>query len=187
MKRKLIISILTSLLMMISVTCFAFPNEPNGFRNLYWGETLQKVQQNYTTKYLNYYAPENSVMYTIPLTDKNISGVYSNDNVITLAFWNNQLYSIAIDFPEITLEQSTETYKKLISSLSIAFGQPSIYNVYSLEYHQNCTMWSGDNSSILLAQTMIVNPYTNKYSTILMIRSTSLEKAALTDGATKGW
>lgn len=187
MKRKLSSLILVIFITIISATCFAFPNEPNGFRNLYWGETLQEVQKSYATTYLNYYAPENSVMYTIPLTDKNISGVYSNDNVITLAFWNNQLYSIVIDFPEITIEQSTETYKKLISSLSIAFGQPSIYNVYSLEYHQNCTMWSGDNSSILLAQTMIVNPYTNKYSTILMIRSTSLEKAALKDGATKGW
>ena len=187
MKRKLSMLILTMFIVMISTTCFAFPNEPNGFRDLYWGETLQEVQKSHKTKYLTYYAPENSVMYAIPLTDKNISGVYSNDNIIMISFWNNQLYSITINFPEITIEQSNETYQKLINSLSIAFGQPSSYNVYSPKYHQNLTTWNGDNSIIWLGQTLTVNPHTNKYTTLLVIRSTSLEELASKDGATKGW
>lgn len=43
--KKYLVNILFLLTLCISSTTFAFPNEPNGFRDLYWGETLQEVKK----------------------------------------------------------------------------------------------------------------------------------------------
>ena len=42
--KKYLVNILFLLTLCISSTTFVFPNEPNGFRDLYWGETLQEVK-----------------------------------------------------------------------------------------------------------------------------------------------
>ncbi|WP_278848234.1 hypothetical protein [Megamonas hypermegale] len=185
--RNIVSFIFVFILIIVPSSCFAFQNEPNGFRNLYWGETLQEVQKDYATTYLYYSAMENSVIYTIPLIDKNIGGVYSKDNVIYLGFWNNQLYSIFINFPEDTLEASTQTYKDLIYSMSLYYNTPTVNDSYSSEYNSNSTMWIGNTSSILLNQSLTSNKYSYKYDTTIIIRNNYLAIKAIKDGTSRGW
>ena len=53
--KKYLVNILFLLTLCISSTTFVFLNEPNGFRNLYWGETLQEVKNSgYDVSYVSY-------------------------------------------------------------------------------------------------------------------------------------
>lgn len=66
--KKYLVNILFLLTLCISSTTFAFPNEPNGFRDLYWGETLQEVKNSgYDVSYVSYDSQYNSVKYAIYL------------------------------------------------------------------------------------------------------------------------
>lgn len=73
----------------ITSTCFAFQNEPNGFRNLYWGETLQEVQNDddiLNLEYVTYHTDTNSVAYKANLKNPYISGQKSTINYVDLYF-----------------------------------------------------------------------------------------------------
>lgn len=53
--KKYLVNILFLLTLCISSTTFVFPNEPNGFRDLYWGETLQEAKNSgYDVSYVSY-------------------------------------------------------------------------------------------------------------------------------------
>ena len=112
--KKYLVNILFLLTLCISSTTFAFPNEPNGFRDLYWGETLQEVKNSgYNVKYVSYNSQYNSVTYAVYLNNPYISG-HKFDS-IGLEFWNNQLSSIGIFF-NVSNNQEV-SYTDLISSL----------------------------------------------------------------------
>lgn len=67
---KWIVKMMLALLLCLPVQSWAFPNEPNGFRDLYWGETLEEVQQNRETKYYSYVHETNSVLYAVKFDEK---------------------------------------------------------------------------------------------------------------------
>ena len=68
--KKYLVNILFLLTLCISSTTFAFPNEPNGFRVLYWWETLQEVKNSgYDVSYVSYDSQYNSVKYAIYLNN----------------------------------------------------------------------------------------------------------------------
>lgn len=181
---KKILYLVCFLLITYSSSASAFPNEPNGFRDLYWGETLQEVQKKHSTTYLNYSAKENSVMYTIPLIDKNIGGVYSNMPTIILSFWNNQLCYIMIGFSNETLVSSQYTYDDLRNSLKLNFGIP-LFDTYIHEANCDTAMWIGEATTIVVQRFRY--PMNNKYLNTVTIGSKSLREAARKDGASKGW
>ena len=59
--------------------CSAYPNEKNGFRNLYWGESLQEVQADsdiYDLKYISHNEKNNTVIYMGKLKNSNI-GIFN--------------------------------------------------------------------------------------------------------------
>ena len=102
--------------------CYAYLNEKNGFRNFYWGESLQEVQADsdiYDLKYISYNEKNNTVVYMGKLRNSNM-GIF-NINNIRLIFNDNNLIKIYIDF---------DFYKKDINllrySMSKNFGEPEI-------------------------------------------------------------
>lgn len=117
-------------------TCFAFQNEPNGFRNLYWGETLQEVQNDddiLNLEYVTYHTDTNSVVYKANLKNPYISGQKSTINYVDLYFWNNQLYEIDIMFFGIS-------YDRIKSSMILNFGYPMQNSVGTLSWYSEQTI-----------------------------------------------
>lgn len=168
--KKYLVNILFLLTLCISSTTFAFPNEPNGFRDLYWGETLQEVKNSgYDVTYVSYDSQYNSVKYDIYLNDLYISG-YKFDSVY-LDFWNNQLMSIDIYFNVLNPQVS---YTDLISSLKTRFGN----SFYVLD---DTIMWVGNTASI------VVFKEPNSDIITLVILNNNLIDKAEQDAASKGW
>lgn len=169
--KKTLLNIIFLLALCVSSTAFAFPNEPNGFRDLYWGETLQEVKNSgYDVTYISYDSEYNSVKYSAYLNNPYVSG-YKFD-AVELEFWNNQLMSITILF-NITNPQEI-SYTNLLSSLKTRFG-----NSFSIS--DETIMWIGNIGSIGVYK----NPISNMI--LLMIISTDLTCEAKQDVVSKGW
>lgn len=169
--KKYLVNILFLLTLCISSTTFAFPNEPNGFRDLYWGETLQEVKNSgYNVKYVSYNSQYNSVTYAVYLNNSYISG-YKFD-LVCLDFWNNQLMSIDIYFNALNSQEVS--YTDLTSSLEARFGN-------SFYVKKEAIMWVGNTSSIGIYK----NPTSNIIK--LVILNNDLIDNAKQDAASKGW
>lgn len=67
---KWLMKIFLALFLLVPAQILAFQNEPNGFRDLYWGETLEEVQQNRETKYYSYVQATNSVLYAVKFNEE---------------------------------------------------------------------------------------------------------------------
>ena len=166
---------------------YAYYNEPSGFRDLYWGETLQDVQKNYTTQYIKYSPEENSVIYAIELVNSNISGVYAYPSIF-LSFWNNQLYTISISFLSKTEDDSKQNFKKLSNAMSLNFGTSFYHDTNPNYYYKNnvwiesCSWW-GNTTNILLIRGYDAYGFGN----LLVLMNPPLYFAAQKDAASKGW
>lgn len=169
--KKYLVNILFLLTLCISPTTFAFPNEPNGFRDLYWGETLQEVKNSgYDVSYVSYDSQYNYVKYAIYLNNPYISG-HKFDS-IGLEFWNNQLSSIGIFF-NVSNNQEV-SYTDLISSLETRFGN----SFYVLD---NTIMWVGNTASIV-----VIKEPNSDIITLVILNNNLIDKAKQ-DAASKGW
>ncbi|WP_303690959.1 hypothetical protein [Megamonas hypermegale] len=89
----------------------------NGFRNLYWGESIEDIRQSYEVTYSKYYMSENAVTYTFNMEPADINGVLSTP-FATVNLWNDQLYKITIMFNADTLEQSKHNYDLMVAKIS---------------------------------------------------------------------
>lgn len=159
MNRKLLMCICSFFVIIIPITCFAFQNEPNGFRNLYWGETLQEIQKNdelTNLKYAYYEIDTNSVIYTADLKDPYISGQKSIEQSISLYLWNNQLYKINVRFIGIS-------FNKLENAMILNFGYPEQRSIGICSWHGNrtiielCLGGSMGNTDIHLTNPYLLN------------------------------
>lgn len=157
----------------------AFQNEPNGFRDMYWGESLQEIKQNRECEYGYYDKTANSVFYYVTLRDDEehtVSGIPVLGNRIQVQLWNNQLTSVHITFGSPQKEEMGNVYKKLLNASLINFGNPSISS-------SGPKTWWGQTSYILIFENEDNFPYTVS----VIIGSTKLFKMALQDGSSQGW
>ena len=122
MNKRILILILFCIVFSVNSICLAYPNEKNGFRDFYWGESLQEVQADndiYDLEYISYNEKNNTVIYMGKLKNSNI-GIF-NINNIRLIFNDNNLIKIYIDF---------DFYNKDINLLRYSmiknFGEPEI-------------------------------------------------------------
>jgi L-rhamnose mutarotase len=174
---KMVIAVL--LLLIPAAGSQAFQNEPNGFRDMYWGESLQEIQQSRECEYGYYDKTSNSVFYYIELKnneDHTMSGIPILGNRVKAQLWNNQLTSICISFGSPQKIEIEDAYKNLLNSASINFGTPSISS-------NGPKTWWGETSYILIFKNNEDFPYTIS----VIIGSTKLFKMALQDGASQGW
>lgn len=167
-------------------TSYAFQNEPvNGFKDLYWGETLQEIQEQYETDYFNYIPKQNAVTYLLFNDDiKNsnfsIGNIKLESAVPRIYLWNNQLYRIDIYTTNITGPVDfSQQYNDLSSMMKVHFGEPI------LEY-ANEIAWLDDSFAVLLRKD------NSKYGDYifgneLMIVDRSLDNLASQDAASSGW
>lgn len=165
--RKILFIFTICLVYSFSNICLAYPNEKNGFRDFYWGESLQEVQANddiYDLEYIWYNQGENSVEYTAKLKNPYISNQEANS--ITFYFWNNKLYKININF--YTNIANSEFLKQ---AMIRNFGEP--YEEHSV------FIWYGQQTEISLSWgTHIIG---------LFLNNPYLKTEAIKDGSLKGW
>ena len=185
MKKVLILIII--LFCFLSSKSFAFPNEPNGFRDLYWGESLQDVQKNYPdAKYNGYHSNENAVSYIVDIKNPYISNVLADKKSgLKLYFWNNKLYRINFTFTAETLLKSTANYIRLRDAMTLNFGKPSIKDLEDTSDKQVYTSWHGNNTTILLMNDKNITD--NKYHVNITLVNDKLLKEAFKDVALSGW
>lgn len=168
---KKILYLVCFILITYSSSALAFPNEPNGFRDLYWGETLQDVKNSgYIVVYDSYNARYNSVRYYTSLDNPYISS-YKSDT-LCLDFWNNQLTSITIIFNLI--DKNNVTYNEMLDALKTQFG-------YTYYQKNEMISWIGD--------TTIISMYQLKNSNVIVVNLSNFDLILKSsqDGASKGW
>lgn len=144
----------------------------NGFRNLYWGESIEEIRKSYEVTYSKYYMSENAVTYTFIMEPANINGVQSTP-FATLNLWNDQLYKITIIFNAKTLEQSRYNYNLMVAKINETLPL----------YKQGATNDSDLSIWIMLNGTAIVlghfkEPQDGKYLNVLIMNNTFIENQA---------
>lgn len=170
--------IIAALLLLIPATISeAFQNEPNGFIDLYWGESLQEIEQNRRCEYDSYVPELNAVKYKVYLKngeDHTVSG-YHISNEILVGLWNNQLTSIGVNFSSTTLSEMNHVYDGLRDAVILNFGEPSKSN-------DNETIWLGTRTSIMISKNR-----NNINGVFMILGSSRLIVEGERDGASKGW
>lgn len=137
---KWVIQILLTLLLTIPIQSWAFQNEPNGFRDLYWGESLAEIQEKRTAGYLMYRKGTNSVSYVVRLNadeSQTLSGVPILMGGIMVSLWNNQLWEIQLYF------DGEDSFNSLKNAMVLLYGYPTNSN-------ENTCAWIGDKAMLAL-------------------------------------
>lgn len=168
---KWLMKILLALFLLVPAQTGAFQNEPNGFRDLYWGETLEEVQQNRETKYYSYVQETNSVLYAVKLNEEEpqvLSNVPIWGHAFLTAFWNDKLWNITVFF------DSDRAFERLKWAMSQLYGTPK-------EVDGAC-MWGGNETMIMLLRA---DPGTERC--LVRISSIRLMAEMAKAEAQRGW
>lgn len=144
--KKIFFSLLTFLMMTIGVAFAAegtdqnvpvgtFLNEPAGFGDLYWGESVDEVTNTHDSLYLG--DVSGSAQYGVMVTDTK-GDMYLRGKVVVFAvFWDGKLHAIRIPL--------MGQYSKIILPLTQMYGMP--------EYKNSIYAWKGEKSDMLLGPT----------------------------------
>lgn len=101
---KWIVKMMLVLLLCLPVQSWAFPNEPNGFRDLYWGESLEEVQRTRTLRFIDTNNMVHADRYWADLREDEetvLSGIPIDGKLLGLAFQQNKLIAVGIIFQDI--------------------------------------------------------------------------------------
>ena len=137
----------TLLLLTITTSLLAYQNEPDGFRNMKWGTSINEFKNLKLLKSaeLKTYSKANEelIMGDIPL------------KFIHYDFWNNKLTRVSI-----RVEKGKTNFTNMVNVFKVKFGIPR-YNQYS---GSEVYSWDGTDTHITL-------DYSNKdnYTDILML------------------
>lgn len=173
-----IIYLLCFLLIINSSSVSAFSNEPNGFRNLYWGETLQEIKDSgYNVQYGSYYSLENSVSYNMPLPNTRLGSVSLLNSKLYLSLWNNQLYKVVIVEKCFDRTDMNLRYDMLKNSMINHFGY------FTHETPGMSYSWTGDTTKIHLMKTTLGK----ENNIFITIESIDLLTKAKKDADAQGW
>lgn len=162
----------TAIFCAMPVVGLAFQNEPIGFRDLYWGETLEEVKQGREVQYFDYLPKANSVMYSVQLNpdeSKTLSRVPIAGGVVSTLFWNDKLWRIALFFNE------EDAFSDLKFAMTQLYGEPQINE-------WNCCRWIGETTFIALDKD---SPYEG--STCVSLMSSKIMDDMTQEQASQGW
>lgn len=160
------------MLLVTPAQAWAFQNEPNGFRDLYWGETLEEIQETRETTYLGYSETTNSVTYLVSLSDneiKTLSGEPILTGCFVVSLWNNRLWDVQLYFYE----------DDSFSSLKMAMMQ--LYGYPKRNEEKSCR-WTGDTTMILLKR---INDA--KGGVMVRMGSTEILRDIFEESVRRGW
>lgn len=144
-KRKMSLVSMFVFFMLLVVPTFSYvnanigimKNDPGGFSDLYWGESLNEVMSSHQTKYLG--NVQGSEQYAVGI--KNANGcMYLRGPVLVFAvFFDHKLGAIRIPiFGE---------YSAMISPLEQLYGTP--------EFNNGLFTWEGENTDMVFTATNV--------------------------------
>lgn len=149
MKRGEGILLLLALLILQSVA-LAFPNEPQGFRDMQWGESTEIVREKKGKYNVQFYQKaKNADVYYIVLKGKDcyLGDVFVDD--LYAAFWKDKLYrTTAYISGNGSREKAAKRYEQLKAQAIDSFGPPDEVQRVSESIVE--TRWLGEQTQILL-------------------------------------
>lgn len=138
-------------LMFLPVTMAeAYPNEPNGYASLYWGEDISQVQQSYETSFLQYTDMGAEYLVTIP-DAKGELGMLGRVYIVCCFDSTSSLRGITIYIPRMKYEVES-TFKGSIRDIAATCGAPVIRN--------GAALWFGKRTIMAVAkkpETVIID------------------------------
>ena len=138
---KKVIFILYLLFLPITIAK-AYPNEPNGYASLYWGESVGQVQLNYNISYLRYTNRGNAYLVTIPNANGEL-GMLGQVSIICYFDNTNSLRSITIFMPRAGY-QVESTFYDCIRDIADTCGAPTMRN--------GAAVWSGNQTMMAVTK-----------------------------------
>lgn len=165
---KKILSFLFTLFL-ITNTAFAFPNEPEGFRELKWGDSVKTLSNYYPDitlqKTLVSHTPSSDneifTVYKGTLQNKNLSGI-ELDKDANFIFYNNKFIGVILESNIIKpYNEFSDIYSKFFQNMTFLFGAPTEKNG---ELNQSRTLfksnlvWSSNQKSIITVDATMTTP-----------------------------
>lgn len=125
-------------LMFLPVTMAeAYPNEPTGYALLYWGETINQVQQQYRTGFLQNTKRGSTYSVYIPNANGELG---MRGSVLLSCHFDNDLglNSITIPIPRES-NQIASSFRNIVRNIAAVCGEPSYLN-------NGRALWRGDST-----------------------------------------
>lgn len=169
---KWIVKMMLALLLCLPVQSWAFPNEPNGFRDLYWGESLEEVKQGREVEIFKYDEQTNSVTYWVHLNSdepKTLSQVPILGECLGTTFWNDKLWVIALFFNE------EDAFSDLKFAMTQLYGEPQTNG-------ENYCRWRGETTFIALEKDT-----PDEGSTCVLLMSSKILDDMTQKQVSQGW
>lgn len=121
----------------------AFPNEPAGLGQLYWGESLKQVQKTYGTEYLGTAYNNMASNYIVKIYDPNGQlGINSPIETICM-FTQGKLFAIIVVHP-VRPERLDKVYASAKRYFSAQYG-PAVN-------HGQFESWVGNTTTMILSK-----------------------------------
>lgn len=178
MIKKLVLFIFALLVIVIPVNCLAFSNEPNGFRNLSWGETMGNViQKGYNLTYSGEFA--GCASYTTNLQYNYEYGLPINSCNFYFVNVNGEYY---LEGVTLFLNGYQNAFSNLGNVLTQQYGSPSEVNTWK---GNNTTIYIKDdvyqnNILVMICNTFTLNnimlPATNNQSMYIQNRENTVQE-----------
>lgn len=169
---KWLMGILIAVLMLVPAYTKAFQNEPNGFRDLYWGESLEEIQRTRNIEFVTNYPEDNSASYDIILNQNEpqiLSGVSIMGGKLFAHFWNDKLCGISMAFAD-----ENGNFEQLKTSMM------RLYGPYDLTDDRHI-VWIGETTMLFMTRYMPGNTFS------VTLFSQELEKQKGLKQASQGW
>lgn len=96
----------------------AFPNEPAGYANLYWGESLSNVKRHYATNFIKYNGQAGAT-YMVSIPDAHGELGVKGHAWAICSFTDNRLWGITLYFPrnDVDIERGFQNQRKYLTSI----------------------------------------------------------------------
>lgn len=192
MKKKFLTILL---LLAIASTAFAFQNEPNGFRDLKWGASIEEFKQSCPEatyrqpKDIELKLSKNVTYYNVPANGTTLSSIVVS-HPLEYSFYKNKLESVKVDLSEpynfMTLQNQKESLAKIehmFIKANVIFDNKNINDFNPVDFSdKSCFMytWDGDTANISMIGTYN-DPVANESHLLITITSTQIYNQRLTE------
>lgn len=175
--RKLYVMVIFVITMVLgSSTVFAGPDDivhDKGFNNLYWGQTIEQVAQNYDIDFNDY---EVDGIYTKYKIHKDFLYVYNVKAIptIELYFYHDKLAKMKMVFITTNDSENRDNIKTMKRALSNSFGDPTIWNRYYSETKNRLHLTEWTRTDTLIKMIFSYIKQNGRYILVLDLEDGSL-------------
>lgn len=163
MKKFYVAVIFIITMMFSSSVVFASPDDivhDKGFNNLYWGQTIEQIAQNYDIDLNDY---EIDGIYTKYKIHKDFLYVYNLKAIPTIEiyFYHDKLAKMSITFLSRSNNDNYYNHKILRQGIMNSFGDPDIWNGYysKLKNKPHITEWNRTDTAVIISRFKMNNNY----------------------------